>query len=320
MIGLGLRQLQEALDRKADSLQRAFVETSDKLQDIGGELLELSGEEREPKLKEQAELRARQQELAEEINTWRERSRKVLTTGGGVGLRAYLEELGTIDDPDIQAAVERALHFLEDPEAALEEYHAGQAQEEQDLSPAGRLLQRARREYDLRQRGSDPRRGAAFEFATRPGIAQDDELVREIEEAMGDEDEIVQEVATLTAIQLYRFRAMRTADLSLAHEAVDKLTKLDDPAAIPALIEVLENPRTGFEMDENGEPVEVHNTRTRMIALFRLVDWHTPEAQAALRGRQFDPSAEVTRAASRALEVFPGPWTGPDSKPENPGS
>lgn len=313
MIGLGLRQLQQVLDRKADELQKEFIQISDDLRTVSGELLELRGKDREPKLEEQAALRTRQQKLAGEINTWRERSRKVLQTGGGVALRAFLEELATLEDPEVQAAIERTIHFMEDPDEAIAEFQAGQAAQEQDLTPAVRLIQRARTEYDLRERGPEPRRRAAFEFANRAGLAQDDDALAEIEAVMTDEDEIVSEIAALTVIQILRFRAMRQADLAKAHQAVERMTKIEDRAVVPALIEVLENPRTGYELDESGEPQERGNTRTRMMALIRLVDWHTPDAQQAMRGRQFDPSKEITQAALRALEVFPGPWSGPDS-------
>lgn len=317
MIGLGLRQLQQALDRKADELQKDFIQISEDLRTVSGELLELRGQDREPKLEEQSALRTRQQQLADEINAWRERSRKVLQTGGGVGLRAYLEELSTLEDPEVEAAVERAIHFIEDPDEAIAEFQAGQAAQQQDVTPGARLIQRARTEYDLRERGPEPRRRTAFEFANRAGLAQDDEALAELEAVMDDEDEIVREIATLTVIQILRFRAMRQADLSVAHQAVEKMTQIEDRAVVPALVEVLENPRTGYEMDESGETRELGNTRTRMMALIRLVDWHTPDAQQAMRGRQFDPSKEITQAALRALEVFPGPWTGPESKQDS---
>lgn len=313
MLGLGLKQLQQALDGQADILQKEFVQVSEDLKVVMGELLELRGQDRQPKLDEQARLRERQQELAGQINLWRERSRKVLQTGGGVGLSAYLEELGTLEEPEVRAAVDRAVHFIEDPEAAIAEFEAAQASQSQDLSPAARLLQRARTEYDLRERGHDPRRRAAFEFANRSGLSQDDKTLAELEAGLDDEDDVVREVATLTTVQVLRFRAMREADLGTAHRAVEKMTRIADPAVIPALVEVLENPRTGYELDEAGEPQERNNTRTRMMALIRLVDWHTPEAQNALRGRQFDPAHEVVQASKRALDVFTDPWTGPAS-------
>jgi hypothetical protein len=48
-----------------------------------------------------------------------------------------------------------------------------------------------------------------------------------------------------------------------------------------------------------------------MVALLRLVEWHTAEAQAALRGRKFDRDSAIVKAAAKALELFPGDWAGP---------
>ncbi len=58
MIGLGLRQLQDALNHKADVIQREFVAASDRLQALGKLMLEERGESREKLRKEQDELRA----------------------------------------------------------------------------------------------------------------------------------------------------------------------------------------------------------------------------------------------------------------------
>jgi hypothetical protein len=53
-----------------------------------------------------------------------------------------------------------------------------------------------------------------------------------------------------------------------------------------------------------------------MVALLRLVEWHTPDAQYAMRGRQFDRDLHIVKAAKRALELFPGDWTGRLPKPQ----
>jgi hypothetical protein len=154
------------------------------------------------------------------------------------------------------------------------------------------------------------RQREAVAFANRPGIAQDDDVLRELDSVIDDEDPIVRELAILTIIQLQRFRAMRVADLDVAHDAVQYLAGLNHTAAIPVLIEVLENPRSGY-IEENGNPVERDNNRSRMVALLRLVEWHTPEAQLAIQGRKFDKDPHIIRAAERALDLFPGAWEGP---------
>ena len=174
-------------------------------------------------------------------------------------------------------------------------------------SPAGRLIQRARTEYDLRGSDPAPRQRNAVEFANRPGMAQDDAALAEIEAALNDPDRMVREVAALTAIQLHRFRAVRLADLDAAHDSVLRLTRLNHPAVVPALIDVLEHPRTGFV---NGDE-EGNNDRSRRVALTRLVEWHTADAQHAIRRRQFDRDPQVVHVAERALELFPGEWKGP---------
>jgi hypothetical protein len=57
--------------------------------------------------------------------------------------------------------------------------------------------------------------------------------------------------------------------------------------------------------------VDADNGRSRLVALLRLVEWHTADAQAALRGRKFDRDPAIVRAAAKALELFPGDWSGP---------
>ena len=73
---------------------------------------------------------------------------------------------------------------------------------------------------------------------------------------------------------------------------------------------MLENPRTGY-VEEQEDTVESDNSRSRMVALLRLVEWHTPEAQFAIQGRKFDKDPHIIRAAERALDLFPGAWAGP---------
>lgn len=309
MIGLGLRQVQEALNRKADEVQRSFVATSEALDDIGRRMLEATDADRKPLRVEQETLRHRQQELADEINRWRDMARKVLTQPGTSSLRSYLHELLDLNEPKIKPAIEHALYLMDAPEEELAKL-AEAGGEKRDLTPAGRLIRRARTEYDLRGPDSSLRTRAAVEFANRPGMAQDDAAMAEIESAMEDEDPQVREVATLTTVQLHRFRALRSADLDLAHTSVQRLAKINHSAVIPALIEIVEKPRMGFSTADGGAE-ERDNNKSRMVALLRLVEWHTAEAQKALKARQFDRDHHIVMAAARALELFPGVWTGP---------
>ncbi|HJX40925.1 MAG TPA: hypothetical protein VJ345_05635, partial [Anaerolineales bacterium] len=75
------------------------------------------------------------------------------------------------------------------------------------------------------------------------------------------------------------------------------------------LVEIVENPRTGYVRGEQGSE-EADNGRSRLVALLRLVEWHTAVAQQTVRGRLFDRDQHIVRAAQRALELFPGDWTG----------
>jgi hypothetical protein len=314
VIGLGLRQVQTALNRKADDLQREFVQISERLEDIGRKLLEDRGEARQELRAEQAELREQQQVLAGEINIWRERGRHVLMQAGQNALRKLLEELLAMQDPVLTPAVQHALYLLDAPDEELARLAESP---ERDIAetPALRLIKRARSEIDLR--GTDPtaRRRAAVEFANRPGISQDDRALSDIETARQDPDPQVREIADLTAIQILRFRAMRVADLEIAHAAVKQLATFENRAVLPVLIEVLEKPRTGFAQGEHGAE-EQENAKTRLVALLRLVEWHTPDAQLALQARRFDRDEHIVKAALRALELFPGEWTGPLKPPD----
>jgi hypothetical protein len=311
VIGLGLRPLQDAINRKADAVQREFIVLSERIDEIGKLLLEVRGEEKKRMREEQKALRARQGQIAEEINLWRERARAVMQQPGRESLRAYLNELMQLGEQTLIRAIEQTLHVMDLPEEELQKFEEQPADELR--SAAGRLIERARTEYDLRVSDPAVRQREAVQFANRPGIAQDDSAIREIEAAIGDEDPIVRELAILTSIQLHRFRAQRMADLDAAHLSVQHLSRVNHPAVIPALIEVLDKPRSGFTQREEGM-VESDNSRSRMVALLRLVEWHTPEAQMAIHGRTFDRDPHIVRAAERALELFPGPWSGPIKK------
>lgn len=310
MIGLGLRHLQDALNRKADGIQREFVRISDRLEVISKKLLEVSGEGRERLKAEQAELRARQQVVADEVNIWRQRAREVLQQRGAGRLRAYIQELLAMNDLEFQPAAQHALYLLDAPEEELERLAEQSRAEPVAKTPAARLMERARTEYDLRGVDSAPRQRAAVEFANRPGMAQDSDAIAEIEGALDDPDPMVREVAVMTTVQLHRFRALRLADLDAAHASVQRLAQVNHPAAIPGLVEILESPRSGFSEGPDG-PIEGDNNRSRMVALLRLVEWHSAEAQSAIRARKFDRDGAIVRAAAKALELFPGDWSGP---------
>lgn len=146
----------------------------------------------------------------------------------------------------------------------------------------------------------------------------DAEAIAEIEEGVNDADPVVREVAQLTAMQLHRFRATRMADLDVAHLAVQSLAKIGHAAVIPLLVEIVEKPRSGFVVSQ-GESLDADNGRSRMVALLRLVEWHTPEAQTAVRARKYDRNSNIVRAAERALELFPGEWGGPLKRSEQGG-
>jgi HEAT repeat protein len=176
-------------------------------------------------------------------------------------------------------------------------------------TPVGRLLERARTEYDLRV--SDPaiRMKEAIAFANRAGMAQDEDSMAEIVAAMDDPDPLVRELAIFTSIQLLRFRALRLADLGEAHAAVQQLTQIPHPAIVSVLIEIVEQPRVGY-IQEGDESTQADNSRSRMVALLKLVEWHTAEAQLALQKLKFDRDPHIVKAAQRALELFPERWNG----------
>ncbi len=306
MIGQGLRQLQEALNRKAGAVQHEFNAIGEKLQALSRKIAEARGADPAPLIAEQDALREQQRVLADEVNLWRDRARGALRQQGDEALRAYLNELLAANDEEIRPAVEYALYLLDASEEELAKLAQSQTQA-RPTTPVGRLIERARTEYDLR--GQDPalRHKAAVEFANRAGMAQNDEALDELEAALADKDPLVKEVMTLTLIQMHRFRAMRLGDLDGVYASVQRLSHLNHPAVIPVLIEIVETPRTGFAKGEGGM-VEENNNRSREAALISLIQWHTPEAQAAIRARQRDRDAHIAQGAARALELYPGEW------------
>jgi len=143
VIGLGLRQLQDALNRKADGIQREFVAISDRLQEIGQKLLEARGEDRNKLRIEQEQLRARQQVIAQDVNLWRDRARAVLQQRGGEALRAYIQQMLGLEDSDIRPAAEQAIFVLGATDEELESLAQSRFDPEAK-TPAARLIDRAR--------------------------------------------------------------------------------------------------------------------------------------------------------------------------------
>jgi hypothetical protein len=301
-----LNQLQQALNSKADAVQREFSAVGDALQALGRQLINIPRGETGPLLGEQATLRDKQLALAAEINVWRDRARAVLRQRDDASLRAFLAELEAAGDENVEAAAAAMREALDHPElaqAALERRAPGGT-----ATPASRLLERARGEPALR--GPDPaaRQREAVEFANRPGLAQNDEALAELEAALADPDSAVADVAALALIQCHRFRALRLSELAPAHASVRRLAQLKHRAAIPVLIEVLETPRSGYLPATGGGMVEGSNRRSRLLALASLVEWRTPAAQAAIRARVRDRDPQMVEAAERALALFPGDW------------
>ena len=234
----------------------------------------------------------------------------VIQTRGGQSLRTYIEDLKSLGEENVTRAAEQALWMMDSPEEAMD-LMSQQANQPQDQTPVGRLIERGRTEYDLRLGDRTARSRAAIEFANRPGMIQNEEAIKELDAALDDPDPLVQELAVLTSIQLHRARSMGLADLEQAFDSVKQLARFDDLAVIPALVQVVNSPRSGFTIDDSGESQEGDNSRARMVALLRLVELHTPEAKAAVHARQTDRNKEIAVAAQKALDLFPGPWKGP---------
>jgi len=313
MLGQGVSQLQKTLNAKADSIQREFISISERLAVVTRKIIETEGEEREAFSAELEQLRERRAVIAEDVNVWRDRAKDVNLQTGDEGLRAFLQNLSDTapDEEAVQASIKYVMFLLN----ATPEELAALSQPKEDEKPltvVGRLLERARKEYDLREPDPSHRNRAAAEFANRPGLAQDEESLAEIEQAVFDPDKYVREVVILTIINLHRFRALRLADLDAAYQSVVRLTKLNHPQVIASLIAIVENTRTGFvNKPGQAEPSEESNGRLRLVALKRVIEWHTPEARRAVEARQMDRDRDVSYLATRALDAFPGEWKGP---------
>ena len=306
-IGIGLRQVKEALERKASLVQHEFIQLSEQMEDLGRKIADAEEDEKKAIREQQQALRIEQQHIAVDVNRWRKRAREVTQQPGTSSLKSYLKELLEFNEDVVTPAVQNALTLLDTPPD-----ERGFAEEQTILpqqTPVGRLLERARSEYDMRVSDPGIRMREAVAFANRAGMAQDEDIIAEIAEAMDDPDPLARELAILTTIQLYRFRAMRLADLEQAHIAVQHLAQIQHPTVVPVLIEILEQPRVGY-LEEAGESKQTDNGRSRMVALLKLVEWHTAEAQLALRKLKYDRDPHIVKAAQRALELFSAQWTG----------
>ncbi len=302
-----MRHVKAALERKASAVQHEFIQVSEQLDDLGRQIADADEEEKKTIREQQQALRIDQQQIAEDVNLWRRRAREVTQQPGTTSLRAYLNDLLELNEELVTPAVQNALALLDTPPD-----ERGFPDEQPILTqqtPVGRLLERARTEYDLRVSDQAIRMKEAIAFANRAGMAQDEDSMAEIVAAMDDPDPLVRELAIFTTIQLLRFRALRLADLEQAHTAVQQLTQIPDPAIVPVLIEIVEQPRVGY-IQEGDESKQVDNNRSRMVALLKLVEWHTAEAQIALQKLKFDRDPHIVKAAQRALELFPERWNG----------
>jgi hypothetical protein len=310
---LELRVVQTVLERKINAVQREFTGIAEKLSGLRQKWSEEEESERPKIVAEQEALKEKQLALAEEVNVWRDRLRAIESPRGEQQLQAMLQELMTCGEAEIVAAVGEALRLLAmDPEekAAL----LNQSISNAPTTPAGRLLERARTTYDLRAGGSAvARQRAAVEFANRTGIAQDDSVLAELEQALGNADAVIVEVAERAITEILRFRALRVAELDISQLAVQRLAGWKNPLAVPVLMEILRTPRTGY-VTVGSDLKEESNSSSRLAALIALVEWRTREAQDAIRACTIDRDPQIGNAAVRALEAFPGDWAGNPSQ------
>lgn len=312
MVILEFRDLKMVLDRKVTTVQRQFTAVADRLTVLRRQWVEEEETERPRILKEQEDLKIKQSMLADQVNVWRDRVRAIENPSSEKATLAALDELLTCGDPEVVEAVNKAKQLLAmDPaeKAAL----FNQAAAATANTPVGRLVQRAQTSYDLRNGGPTVRQEAAVEFSNRSGMSQDDGVLAELETAVGNSDPVVSELALRTLVQILRFRAVRVAELDTAQAAVQKLVKIQSSFVVPVLIEILKNPRQGYLMVD-GSLQEGTNNTARLQALIALVEFRTKEAQDAIRMRRFDKDPNIANAAERALQAFPGEWSGNPEK------
>ncbi|MBN1265764.1 MAG: hypothetical protein JXA25_09745 [Anaerolineales bacterium] len=314
MLGPIVTQLQRILERKASKVQRAFLEMSQELETLSKNTINLTGEEHQATIARQNTIRDQQQGIAEEINRWREYGRLAIQQGTEERMRSYIQEIQEKGDDELIKELEDLIFQLDHPEEILKRLE--EANQRRDSgTPVGRLIERASTVYDMRSENNSARKEAAFEFANRQGVIQDEDILAELESYIDDEDPYIQETAQLTVIQIYRLKALQLADIRESHKAVKRLTEISNPAVVPALVEIMEKPRKGY-LERDGAVVEVDNVRSRQIALLRLVEWHTAEAQRAIYMRRFDQNKDIVSFVEKALEMFPEEWDGTLPKSE----
>jgi hypothetical protein len=305
---LELRDVHEALTRQVQNVQREFTTVQDKLAVLRREWTEADPADRPAIMLEQDKYKEQQHALADGVNLWRDRLRAIEIPKGEEGLKQTLAELEQCGIPDIAEAVgqARALMVMDpDERAALFQQ---QQMAVAANTPAGRLLERARTSYDLRHDGAAAMQKAAVEFANRTGIAQDDGALAELEAAFKHKDAFVAEVAVRAALQMLRFRIMRSAEASVIHQAAQKLTAINHPLVVPTLIELVTTPRIAYRETPTGSEEE-SNSNDRLLALIALVErWRTRDVQNIVRTRAHDMDPQLANAAQRALDAFPGEW------------
>jgi hypothetical protein len=308
-----LSQLHQALLTKIDFIQRSHKATGEEINRLSRKIVESEGDEQAEYVAEQEALRARRATLATELNDWRDRAKELMGQTSLDALRAYLQDLNDWagDDDLIRNEIKHAVFLLTatDAELAARIRVRGKTA---PFTPAGRLLDRARREYDLRDSVPTLRQKLAIEFANLPSMTEDQAILAEIEDAIYDVDKYVREMALLMLIQIHRQRALRLLDLDAAQHSVQRLSHLNHPQTVPALVNVVEQARAGYT-HANGaaEPADGNNQLLRVTALKRLVEWHMPEARRAIEKAQADSDPQVSYIARRALEVFPDEWVRP---------
>jgi hypothetical protein len=306
---LELRDLHEAVSRQVQNVQREFTTVQDTLAKLRRDWTEADPADRPAILAEQEKYKEQQHSLAETVNLWRDQVREIEIPKGEEGLKQTLAALERCGIAEIAEAVTQARALMAmDPEeraALLQRQQIAAAAD----TPAGRLLERGRTSYDLRHDGAGALQKAAVEFANRSSIAMDENALAELEAAIKHRDPIVAELAIRAALQILRFRVMRSAESSVIHDAAQKLAAMDHTLVVPVLIELLTTPRIAYRETPTGSEEE-SNGADRLLALIALVErWRTREVQNVMRTRMHDMDPQIANAADRALAAFPGEWS-----------
>jgi molecular chaperone GrpE (heat shock protein) len=138
VFSLGLNEVQQALDGKANEIQREFVSVSGRLEEIGRLMLEVRGQEKQKLLVEHKELRKRQQELADEVNLWRDRAKSVRQQRSMESLKTFLSELLPEVEPHTRSILERTIYLIDAPDEERAQIMQDQASTLAS-TPAGRF-------------------------------------------------------------------------------------------------------------------------------------------------------------------------------------